>query len=322
VNEQLILEKVREYTRLPPTGRLEILTDTTEFMTISAGTVLELEGRYYVVRGDETEGRFGLDGEPKYWVKRAIDLADGSHKVIKLVFHESFLMHLGTLEIRCFRSPQKEGRILGKIRNDPHFMQGLAVKDSAGNEVRILDRIRGSRFYDIFDRMEMDHETYFRERFPEIFSNVLDCIEAIGRLHHMNELHGDIRNDHIIIDRKTRMYTWIDFDYTHVWTENPFGVDLFGLGNVLLFTVGMGFHNLTDLKACAPPGMRVSACLGANDFSLLFPHRVINLQKLFPHIPDQLNHVLLHFSRGAEVFYERTEELLEDLRSCEAMLPS
>jgi hypothetical protein len=51
-------------------------------------------------------------------------------------------------------------------------------------------------------------------------------------------------------------------------------------------------------------------------------HRVINLQKLFPHIPDQLNHVLLHFSRGAEVFYERTEELLEDLRSCEAMLPS
>jgi hypothetical protein len=32
--------------------------------------------------------------------------------------------------------------------------------------------------------------------------------------------------------------------------------------------------------------------------------------------------VLLHFSRGAEVFYERTEELLEDLRSCEAMLPS
>ena len=68
--------------------------------------------------------------------------------------------------------------------------------------------------------------------------------------------------------------------------------------------------------------MRVSACLEANDFSLLFPHRVINLQKLFPHIPDQLNHVLLHFSRGAEVFYERTEELLEDLRSCEAMLPS
>lgn len=58
-------------------------------MNIRSGDVLDPGGSYYLVRGEEMEGRFGLDGEPKYWMKRAIDLSDGSSKVIKLVFYES-----------------------------------------------------------------------------------------------------------------------------------------------------------------------------------------------------------------------------------------
>jgi hypothetical protein len=36
-------------------------------------------------------------------------------------------------------------------------------------------------------------------------------------------------------------------------------------------------------------------------------------KKIFPYIPDALNRVLLHFSRGANWFYEHTEQLVSDL---------
>ena len=320
MNELQIRDRIAEYSRFPPRGKLRVVTDTTEFMNIQVGDVLELAGAFYLIRGEETEGRFGLDGEPKFWVKKAIDLADGSAKIIKLVFHESFTMHVGSLPIKCFRSPLKESRILEKTRHDPHFMQGFTVQDRAGNTVRIIDRIQGARFYDHFDNFSDDHETYFHQHLPSILDNIIACIRAIHKLHQMGEVHGDIRNDHILIDRRTQTYTWIDFDYTYEWTENPFGVDLLGLGNILLFTIGKGFHNLPDLAACGPPGMDLVACLAPSDLSLFFKHRIVNLQKLFPYIPDSLNHVLLHFGEEAEVFYETTGELLEDLEICQADL--
>lgn len=318
MQESEVRERIREYIRFPVHGKLRYITDTTEFMSIREGDILELGSSLYLVRGEESEGRFGLDGEPKFWVKKAVDLSDGSSKIIKLVFHESFMMHLGLQQIQCFRSPGKEARILEKTHKDPDFMQGYNVLDGKGNVVRIIDRINGARFYDFILDLSMDHRTYFYTLFPDVFRNVVSCAEAIDRLHRMEELHGDIRNDHIIIDRETGKYTWIDFDYTYEWYENPFGVDLFGLGNVLLLAVGKGFYNLPDFNACGPQGIEMTSCLTGADLSLFFKHRVINLQKLFPYIPDSLMHVLMHFSQGAEVFYETAREFLEDLRACEA----
>lgn len=316
MTEAEIRERIAQYTRFPPRGKLNIISDTTEFMSIKPDDVLELGGGFYLVRGEEVEGRFGLDGEPKFWVKRAVDLADGSSKIIKLVFHEKFLMQLGSEQIQCFRSPVKEARILDKVRHDLRFMQGVNVLDSCGNQVRIIDRIQGDRYYDYIHNIQTDHETYFHEQFPGVLDNVIGSIQAINQLHHMDELHGDIRNDHILIDRSTGTFTWIDFDYTYDWSENPYGVDLFGLGNILMFTVGKGFHNLPDLSACGPEGMKVRSCLEPADLSLFFKHRIVNLQKLFPYIPDSLNYVLLHFSQEARVFYEHTDELLQDLAVC------
>lgn len=320
MNESLLREKIEEYSRFPLRGQLNVVTDTTEFMNIQADDVLELAGNYYLVRGEETEGRFGLDGEPKFWVKKAIDLADGSRKIIKLVFHESFTMRIGSLPIKCFRSPVKEGRILDKTRDDPYFMKGFTIEDSSGNCIRIIDKIQGTGFYDYINNLAQDHEQYFHEHFSEVLRNVIQSVEAIHRLHQAGEVHGDIRNDHIFIERGSRRYIWIDFDYTYEWAENPFGVDLYGLGNILLFTVGKGFHNIPDLNACGPPGIEMRSCLAPGDLSLFFKHRVANLQKLFPYIPNSLNHVLLHFSQGTEVFYETSDELLHDLRVCESDL--
>lgn len=316
MTEQEIREKVDQYSRFKHKGKLNVIEDTTEFMSIDAGHVLELEGRHYLVRGDETEPRFGLEGDPKFWVKKGIDLADGSAKIIKLVFHESFWINIAEQPIKCYRSPQKEARILEKVTADPYFMQGITVHDAARNTIRIVDRIQGLCFYDYIGRIKSDHETYLRDQFCGILRSIIDCIWAMHRLHEMGELHGDIRTDHIFIERGTGLYRWIDFDYTYEWSENRFGMDLLGLGNILLYAFGKGFYHLQDLTAWGPQGEAVLSCLAYDDLSLYSKNRVANLEKVFPYMPDCLNFVLLHFAQGAELTYESTLELIGDLEMC------
>ena len=40
----------------------------------------------------------------------------------------------------------------------------------------------------------------------------------------------------------------------------------------------------------------------------------MNLAKLFPWIPTELNDILMRFSYGTQVFYENVRSLLDDLR--------
>lgn len=135
-------------------------------------------------------------------------------------------------------------------------------------------------------------------------------------------MHGDIRTDHLLIEKDTGRYRWIDFDYTYEWSENPFGLDLFGLGNLLLFAVGKGFYPVQELRK---PNSRYSSVLSLlrdEDFSLYSKNRIMNLRKLFPYIPESLDLVLMRFAQGAEVFYETTEEFLGDLHAALCDLPS
>jgi hypothetical protein len=53
--------------------------------------------------------------------------------------------------------------------------------------------------------------------------------------------------------------------------------------------------------------------LAAEDMNIIFNNRVANIQKVYPYVPDALNYILLHFSNGANLYYEKTEQLLEDL---------
>jgi hypothetical protein len=61
--------------------------------------------------------------------------------------------------------------------------------------------------------------------------------------------------------------------------------------------------------------------LSDEDFSLYSRNRIMNLRKLFPYVPESLNLILMHFAQGAEVFYETTEEFLQDLRAALCDLP-
>jgi hypothetical protein len=113
------------------------------------------------------------------------------------------------------------------------------VIDTAGNHIRIIDKIRGNSYYAFLQSLNVDHETYFYQYLPNILKQVMSCMEAINKLHQMGEVHGDIRNDHLFIDRENGKHIWIYFDYTYNW-KSPSGL-IFGLGKILLFTIGKGF---------------------------------------------------------------------------------
>jgi len=289
---------------------IRVVTDTSDFFRVDFDDILVLEDRPFFVRNYEREGRFGIDDEPKFWVRKAIDLSTGMPKILKMVFHERFRVTLGGVSFECVRSPAKEARILELVKWNPHFMQGDTLRDSAGNLVRVVDYIHGEKLADIVPALGRDHEDYFRNHFPGLLDEFIKLARAIRLLHNHGENHGDIRRDHIIRDRDTGHYRWIDFDFTSYHRENPFGYDLHGLGTVLAFLAGRGEVTVHWLRRENP---ELHHRLTPEDTNVIFRNRVMNLRKLYSYIPEALNLVLMHFSAGAEVFYDDTAQLLEDL---------
>ncbi len=285
-----------------------VFTDTTEFMNIGYGDVIAVGGRHYLVMGDEKERRFGME-DPKFWVKRCIELQSGEYRILKIEFQESFDQHIGQLTITCHRSAVKEARILRLVAGDPRFMQGETFKDERGNLVRVLRRVAGRRLDLNIEDIHLDHREYFFDLFPGILERYIGACRAIHHLHENGETHGDIRRDHLYVDYATGDYCWIDFDYGYDSVENPFGLDLFGLGNILSFITGKGVHTIQEVDA---GGLGITEA----DCALFFRHRVVNLKKLFPYVPEDLNLVLMHYSAESEVFYESVPELLADLEPC------
>ena len=297
--------------------KFKIITDTSDFFEVEYNDVVILGDRPYLVRRYEKEGRFGLDEEPKYWVRRAIDLETGSTKIIKLVFHEEFETKIGEFTIKCFRSPKKEARILDLVAEHKNFMHGSWVLDSAGNNVRILDFIYGRRYDDIIVEYGNGHKDFFFNYFPEILDQYIELITAIKFLHDHGEKHGDIRRDHIIFDRELKINRWIDFDYNYMHGESAFSFDLQGLGNILIFLAGRGDILVPDLYKNERD---VFDTLWGEDLSISYKNRVANLRKIFPYIPESLNRILLHFSVGANIFYDSTDQMLDDLALARADL--
>ena len=296
------------YSRKPRHFRIH--TDTTNFFNVEYGDVALLGGKPYLIRHNAREGRFGVDDDVKFWVKRAIDLESGSLKIIKLVFYEKFTVHIADICFECFRSPKKEARILDLVAGHNNFMHGYSIEDEEGNLVRVLDFIEGKSLHSHIMSMDLDHQTYFLNHFPRILESFIECITAVGFLHQHGEKHGDIRRDHILIDRHSKQYRLIDFDFNYRHRENIYGYDLFGLGNVLIFLVGKGDVLLPDLKK---QGHSALGNLREEDLNIVFNNRVANLKKIYPYIPEALNRILMHFSKGANLFYENTLQLLDDL---------
>jgi hypothetical protein len=294
--------------------RFKIITDTSDFFRVDYDDVVILAGIPYLVRNYTKEGRFGLDDEPKYWVRKAINLKNKETKIIKFVFHEEIDAHVGDLIFKCVRSPGKEAAILDMVAGHKNFMHGISIRDTAGNIVRILDYIRGKRLDDLVYKQADKHEDFFYQYLPQYLDVFGELVKAIQFIHDQGQKHGDIRRDHILLDREIGDYRWIDFDYDYHHEANMFGYDLFGLGNILIFLVGGGDITIQQLRADKSSHLEK---LSPDDMNIIFNNRVANIQKIYPYVPDALNYILLHFSNGANLYYEDTRQLLEDLEEVE-----
>ncbi|MFO7913302.1 MAG: serine/threonine protein kinase [Desulfotignum sp.] len=292
----------------------KVYTDTSDFMRITGGDVIVLDQQHYLVLRDEVERSYGIE-DPKYWVKRCRHLESGERRLLKLVFHEKFTLQMGELKILCYRSPRKEARILDLVRKDSRFMQGFSAEDEKGNNIRVLDIIKGKRLDNWIYELDLDHKTYFQTYLPEILKKFIVACQAIQYLHAKGEKHGDIRRDHLWVEHGSGDYVWIDFDYTFDFHENPFGLDIFGLGGLLLYIVGKGFYSPKEIKQMCGND-RDAPDIKQEDFLLVFKNRLANLHKIFPYIPEELNRVLMHFSSGTRVYYESLDEFIDDLRPC------
>ena len=108
--EVWIAKRVKSLTDRSLSGRPVVFDDTSNFMSIDRDHLIEVDGDLFLIRRNEREGRFGLDEQPKFWVKRALSLRTGQIYILKLVFHEEFKARIGPLEIKCTRSEEKEGK--------------------------------------------------------------------------------------------------------------------------------------------------------------------------------------------------------------------
>jgi len=309
-----ILPRMKSHNALKSIRRQpKLYRDTSDFTRIDYGDIIHVDNRYFLVVGYTKEGRFGIDEQPKQWVPKVYDLESGERNILKLVFHETFSLTLGNLKVKCYRSPEKEGRVLDLVHGNRMFMQGYSTLDEKGNLVRVLDIIRGVRLDTAIGRIEGNHESYLSTHVEDILRSFLKSVEAIILLHSHGFKHGDIRRDHILIDREDNHFRWIDFDYDFYLPERPFALDLTGLGNILLYILGR--RNFRPVNVLQDPGMgeKVLETLHINDLSLLSQDRIFNLKKLYPQLPKCFNDILLHFTAGASVMYDSATEFYDDL---------
>jgi len=280
-----------------------VIDNAENYAAINPGMVLRLERGDYYILGEAKEGRFGIDDQPKMWVKYAIDLTDGAQKIVKLPFLEQFEINVGPFRLRCNRNPDKESRVLAAVAGDERFMQGITVHDRLGNNIRIIEQIRGRSLYRLIEDLDMPHEAFYLEVLPGLLGQVLNCLDALAGLHARGEQHGDVRNDHLWYDADRKTYRWIDFDYE----ANYLDYDVWSVGNVLNFVIGKGAHTCRDARS--------TACVGSEDAMVFFTHRLANLKLLHAYISPELNEILMRFSLAATEFYESVADITTDLRA-------
>ena len=193
---------------------------------------------------------------------------------------------------------------------DQRFMQGYTVYDDKDNPVRIIDYIRGPTLFNYIFELDKEHESYFHEDMPVILKNLIPCFEAIQLLHDNDTCHGDIRNDHIIIETGTGLYRWIDFDLN----QNVADFDIWSIGNIINYVVGKGITSFHGVFKGGRFPDNVKNSLTSEDASAFYEYRIMNLIKLYPYIPDSMSKILLHFTTRPTAYYALLANLIDDFK--------
>ena len=106
--DKWIRQRAEHFTNEPLAMHPVVWDDTTNYMSIERGHVVDLEGDLFLIRSNEHEGRFGIDDQPKFWVKRALSLDNGQMYELKLTCQEEFKIHVGTARVQVL-SERGEG---------------------------------------------------------------------------------------------------------------------------------------------------------------------------------------------------------------------
>jgi hypothetical protein len=146
-----------------------------------------------------------------------------------------------------------------------------------------------------------------------VLIKTIDCLRGIQVLHDAGLCHGDIRNDHILIEAGSGACRWIDFDLD----QGCKAFDVWSVGNILHFVIGGGIIRINDVVRQRP---ELAGRIRYEDASLFFPYRLQNLRKLFGYLPVCLNSVLVRFAARPRPRYESVDEVVEDLQSCVDLL--
>lgn len=304
-------DRIIEITNRKIYGTPEITEETDNYLNINGGMVWRFMDNDYFIFNNAREGRFGIDEQPKFWVKYAADLTSGEKKVIKFVFYEDLSFKLGRLSIKGFRSPEKESRILDIVRGNQGFMQGITQRDGHGNFIRIIDFISGTPLFKYIHHFNQPHEEYFYETLPDILKKIIGCIKGIAFLAKNGQHHGDIRNDHIYIENKTGVYKWIDYDFFINYDD----FDLWSIGNIITYAAAKGIRTFRDVSQNPGKYPHCKSCLTNEDGLLFYPYRIANLAKIYPYIPKEMNDILMKFSIGTEDYFENFQEQIDALHN-------
>lgn len=312
-------QRIAELTGWTMVPRPNMIKDTSDSMRITRGDILSIDGRDYVITGHKYETRFGIGDQPKYWVLGAYRLDNGQQKILKTVFHEDFHVHIGVFRVRCFRSPEKEAQVLEMVTGDHRFMQGYTTTDAGGNNVRVIDYIRGQSLFNLIYNIRKPHREYYFQDLPWILRKLLPSLEAIEHLHQHGLCHGDIRNDHIIMDADSGCFRWIDFDLN----QNVADFDVWSIGNVFNYAVAKGILSFKAVLGSDEFSDNVKNSLSRADSGAFYEYRVMNLQKIYPYISDRLARILKHFTIQPNAYYESMAQVIEDYtRMLETEFPS
>jgi hypothetical protein len=173
----------------------------------------------------------------------------------------------------------------------------------------VIDFIQGKTVLKVLGDLEMTHERYVDEVLPRLLVEILDCFSGIVGLHDRGLCHGDIRNDHLILDSQDGRARWLDFDFVRA----SLVFDVWTMGNVLNCVLAKGFVTFHGLRQSRPD---VRDRVDGRDASAFFRHRVMNVDRLFPYLPPCFAAMLRRFCAGATVRYERAEQIASDLGAC------
>jgi len=162
--------------------------------------------QYYNLYGDKGVGGYSF-------VKEAIDKNSGRHVIVKFI--NKAMVKVGQDGL------PDEIDILLKVKHT-NIVEVKEVFESEDYFIFIMDKF--GRGTDLFDFLQ-DHEKLSEPEARCIFRQVLS---AVVHLASQNVVHGDIKDENIIIDQETQLIKLIDFGSNKRFTDTEEFVDYHG----------------------------------------------------------------------------------------------